>query len=927
MKQNIKLAYVIVVALLMSSTHISAQSTSWKGTGTNDFWTNAANWTNGVPDSTKDAILGDSNFTGLLQPKVNTTAYCKSITVGGNVHTTLNITRTLHVKGDFNILSNAIIDQQSATVYLKGNWANDGVYNTYANGSRIICNGATQVFSGASPSVFRRFTINAGAVVSLQTNISVTGTGSILAVYGEIDPGQSPTYKVSSTAPARIYGGGKLKINAALFTSNYEFTGSVTWYSGAIADYSSTVTDQTVSSAYSYSTLMISGSGVKSLAANLPALYSKNAPNGMIMVMGGTFDIGSFTANRGTTVAGGTLMVANGATFKMAANNFPLNFTTKTFERSGTVEYYGAAQTVSPQQYGNLSLTGTGNKTLNAAASVAGILTVANGRSFITNSNLTLKSDSAGTASVAVLPEDMSGNATAYITGAVSIERYIPARKAWRLLSAPVQSASAPTLNAAWQEGAYGNSLAPNPSPGYGVHITGGTTLNGFDQSPTNAASIKYYNNTTNTFTALPANPGTIINITNYPGYMIYIRGDRSIDLMQGVNAAITSTTLRMKGEIRTGHQTTNVNASNFSVFGNPYPAAIDFATLTRNNVKNTFYLWDPKLAGTNGLGGYVTVSWNSGTNSYDITSSVSPVSQYIPSGEAVLVESLDGINPGTIVVKEADKTTNGSDQLFGRKNPAGKSIRVNLMSTTGGENLLDAALLTYHDTHSNLVDANDARKLNGSGENIAVRRSNSLLAIERRKIIQSNDTAFLNVSQLRKQNYRLSIHVENMERDGLYAMLKDNYDATLNNTPLNMGGITNIDFVVNNDPASSSPARFSIVFVANPVVVTPSAARFEPAEEPVKTAIVGHVNASMLVYPNPVTTPIVSIRVHNMPSGNYQLQVMNSMGQVVVQKNIRYSNATSLLQVELPAGVPGGQYEIKLEGEGKKLVAPVIKQ
>ena len=37
------------------------------------------------------------------------------------------------------------------------------------------------------------------------------------------------------------------------------------------------------------------------------------------------------------------------------------------------------------------------------------------------------------------------------------------------------------------------------------------------------------------------------------------------------------------------------------------------------------------KLAGSNGLGAYVTASWNSGTNQYDFTASASPVSQYIP--------------------------------------------------------------------------------------------------------------------------------------------------------------------------------------------------------------------------------------------------------------------------------------------------------
>lgn len=1185
------------MALLVSISKSFSQSTSWKGTVSIN-WNNAANWTNGIPDNTKDVILGDANFTGLFQPKVNIVSTCKSITIGGTVATTLTMTRGLTASGNITINANGALIHQGATLYAAGNFTNNGAYSTTATSSRIIFNGTNQTVGGSTATAFRVVVINASSTILLNNNISVTGASASLGVYGILDPGQSPSYTVTSTGLTRVYDQGKIKVNTADFTSNYVLTGTTTLYSGSIVDYSSTTVNQTISSSYSYSTLMISGTGVKSLAANLPAMYAKNITNGRILVTSATLDLGTYTANRGTTVVGGELNVYNGATLKIGGtSNFPANFATRTFGSSSLVEYNGTDQTISGQAYGNLlfstagiktattafstsgnftitngtfnmnatavthsiagnftmtggSITGTAyNITMNGTASqtitvpvtlykltinntgadvnlaaditvsntltftkgniktgnynviipatatvsgaaqntgwvngnlqknvttgssiyrtfevgetsyapvmilfanvaiagdltviakstdhseinysgldpakdvnlnwsfdnsgilfttasatfnwdasdldagattasfkagsfngtswtmptvnsplatsiqvtgitslgdfsigerigkstwtgdamtsdwftaknwlglvpsttdptlipngitggrvypiintgtaivsdltveasatltvsaatlkiagtltsisnvtasdgtiefngssaqsiapgsfvnntiknlvvsndlsmpdvniITGTLSVSTGKTLTSNDNLVLRSDANGTASIATLPTDGSGNATAYITGNVSIERYIPARKAWRLLSAPIQSASTATIEQSWQEAAYSApSFGPNPDPhpGYGVHICGGSQANGFDQSPTNTATLKVFNSATNNFTGISAATGTFIPIKSYPGYMIYIRGDRGIDLSQGNNAAITSTTLRMKGAINTGNQASSVNATGFTVLGNPYPSPIDFATITRSNVKNSFYMWDPKLSGSNGLGGYVTVSWNSGTNSYDVTTSASPVSQYIPSGEAVLIESQDGVNPGTVTIKETDKTTNGSDAMFGRGG-RGEKLRINLyaIDADGTNSLLDGTLSTYSSKASNQVDKDDVKKLFTDGETIALSREGNILAIERRKTIEENETSYIHLANLAQKSYQLEIIAEHLDKPGFTAYLKDNFSSSVNNAPVKLNGTTAITFSVTDNPASSSTNRFSIVFV-----------------------------------------------------------------------------------------------------------------
>ena len=97
---------------------------------------------------------------------------------------------------------------------------------------------------------------------------------------------------------------------------------------------------------------------------------------------------------------------------------------------------------------------------------------------------------------------------------------------------------------------------------------------------------------------------------------------------MQGTAAALTPTILRMKGTIKTGDTVINTNAVNYTLVGNPYPAPVNFHTLTKTNVNDNMYVWDPNMAGANGVGAYVSFSWDSNNGRYDSTQSISPVSR-----------------------------------------------------------------------------------------------------------------------------------------------------------------------------------------------------------------------------------------------------------------------------------------------------------
>ncbi len=510
------------------------------------------------------------------------------------------------------------------------------------------------------------------------------------------------------------------------------------------------------------------------------------------------------------TIQSGASLIVSGATLQIAGQI--LN--TGVFDASaGTIEMNGTiAQTIPANVFVNnniLNLIITNNVTINGLQNITGSLAFgSSSKTLATNGFINLKSTASGTARLADITNGgaNSGNS---ITGNIIIERYIPAKRAWRLLAAPVASSGAPTINAAWQEGA----TLTNPISGYGTQITGGTVLNGFDLGVNKNLSIMIYNSGSSKFLGLPLIPGTNTSIASYPGYFLFVRGDRSTFLSQGINALKTPTTLRIIGQVNTNNIVVPISTSSFSLVGNPYPAAIDFHTLTKTNVKDVLYLWDPKIGSGNGIGGYVTLTWNTGSNSYLATTSVSPVSQYIPSGEAFFVTPAGG-GASTLTFKETDKNNSGSDNTFRPMNN-NSLVRVNLFApnTNAPAFFADGVLTSYDNNSNNKIDEYDALKLYNSAENVSIEREGKMISIESRQTIQTYDTTFLKFSNLKQINYNLQITTEGMENKDLYGLLKDKYATTINNTLINMAGLTTVPFTVTSNAASYKADRFSIVF------------------------------------------------------------------------------------------------------------------
>lgn len=351
--------------------------TSWKGL-TSTAWATATNWTNGVPSSTVDAIIGDANFTGSFLPTITASSTCKSLTLGTSRTVTLTVSYTFAAYSTVTINSGSTITHGGYTFTVKGDWNNSGTYTGTSTSSTVKFSGTSQAINGSTATAFRKVSIAAGSTVTGNTNFSISGT---FTVSGTFVPVETATpIVVSGTSTITVGAAGVLKVNASAFAGNYTTTGTITLNAGSTVDYSATLVNQTIRQTLTYSTLRISGTGIKTLGGNLNALNSTASTRGIINVVSGTLDLATFTANRGTTVAGGTFSVANGAFLKiggLTTSFFPANFTTNTLSLTSTVEYYGGGtQLVSAQTYGNLvfsSNTGAAVKTLPGTAfTVAG---------------------------------------------------------------------------------------------------------------------------------------------------------------------------------------------------------------------------------------------------------------------------------------------------------------------------------------------------------------------------------------------------------------------------------------------------------------------------------------------------------------------------------------------------------------------------
>jgi hypothetical protein len=559
-----------------------------------------------------------------------------------------------------------------------------------------------------------------------------------------------------------------------------------------------------------------------------------------------------------------------------------------------------------------LTLSGTGSLTVSAGKA----LTIA-GTADLGGKSVTFRSDATGTARLAPVTGTLS-NATN-----VTVERYLPLGRKWRLLTAPLTGSSNNSVFYNWQN----NDVV---SAGRGVEIWGPGGV--ADPSSSNdglalggGASMRSYGssgwaNVTSTNSTLLFD-GT----TNY-GYALfatgpYNNGSTTYIGSPGSLPAAAATTLAATGTLIAGDHTKNFTATSagqYFLVGNPYASPVDprsftaTGTVNRTNLNPKLWMWDakPGVGTGSGLGRYV--SFDLSSNTYSVTGNgYADDNVMIQSGQAFFVQA-PAIGPATLVFRETSKNANGAHAMMGDEIRTAKSLlRLTLQQsvTTDSTENLDGAVAVFHAEGKAGLDPLDGSKLMNSSENIFFRRENRNLTFEHRPMVTAKDTLQLRMSNLQTRTYRLQVRATDFpEVDGVTAELTDRF--TGKSTPISLKGLTDHAFAVTGDSLSTGD-RFIIVFSK---AAAPGNGTTEPGEV-----------IRMTPYPNPVVSGL-PVRV-DLEAGRapWDVQLIDATGRLVWKRTVK--DATEM-QVRIDMSRMGsGVYQLlMMDGKGQRTVSKVVK-
>ncbi len=592
------------------------------------------------------------------------------------------------------------------------------------------------------------------------------------------------------------------------------------------------------------------------------------------------------TAPSGTTVfssfqiqTNDTLTIASGSTFaikKQLLNAGMIKGDGEVLLRGSSAQVISGKGTIHNITYNNAS----GVSILSGdTQNITGTLTPTAG-TFTTNNGLLLKSSASGTARIA----QGSGS---YISGNVSVERYIPGgRRAMRYFSHPFTTALPLTAMTGAGE----------------IDITGtGGATNGFTNTNTNAGSSWWYDpvkgdeSTVNDIGwtyFMSAYGGDTNDWKQHQAIKVLVRGTKGQGL-NTTNYTPSPAKFTMTGEVNTGSQVVTATKgaiSGYNLIGNPFPSQIDLSATTRGvNIENNFWVWNPN-GGTKGI-----------FESNPFSIGMIPLNYVLPAYSGFFVRTT--ANSGnTITFPESCKVADAPNSLF---KTTAVGTYAELRITDSANVFWDKYMLILDSATVAGKDVYDAKKFFNSEMNFySFSAQKDSLAIDARPF-DTTDVVHIDMWTGLKGKFMIDVAKLGMAP---YAslILRDNYAKV--DTVLSEG--VKYPFTINNDSLSFSK-RFEL--------------RFRKDEEPSKVA-----NASILksfdvtLSPNPATA-MVNITVGGDKGQPVLVRMSDVMGRVVYQNIHNAANATGFtVPVESFAA---GVYNVELIMGDHRVVKQLVKQ
>ena len=816
-----------------------------------------------------------------------TSNYCKNLTIqgsGGKLFANSLITTFINVFGDITCdgtIGNGAtydaigFDVEGATCTISGSGSFDA--------SRIAKNSITSPASIATTLYFdmnanlRYGGTAAGSQSSNNTVIYVNTAGAILNIV--INQNKTVTCYGDGTATSAA----AISIDGVDGTGSGERGGTLTVNGTLDIQYNGTPAGTTPS----YGLHLVTNNATSTVSVSIGSTGTINTPRIVCSASG---------------VAGHTFSIASGGVLNITQE--PTSFVTPSttnntysFNANSNINYTKTGNqtlyTFGASVYqGNITFSGSGVKSVPSIGilNVAGTLTTAG--------LLTLKSDTNGTASIGVLT-------TGTITGNATVERYIPARRAWRALTAPLKGSDTSVFSQ-WQNNGIGTDTTIGVELWGPGGTGGGSTGNGLEVGPNNSI-LRYVSGAWNPVTNTKTMNLFTENANN--AFFVFSTGGYRSGLISSASTPVASdTTLKATGQLITGQvDFLSLPSASHTLIGNPYASPISpYSILTGNpSFGSNLWIWDARAAGTYGVGAYN--SYEKVANKYtNVTNSVEfGTTPDIQSGQAFFV--IASSVPSTLTILEDFKSSAAANNIFLRNAAPAEVLRVGLYKQINNEwSGRDGAMTVFFaDAQANQIP----NKMANGSENVAFTKNGTLFASEHHLPLVASDVLNVKVwNTTAGANYKLKINTEQFNTTNLNATLEDLFTNSRTSIALE-GTAVEYPFSVTTEAASTGN-RFRIVFENSALGINNPKA------------------SGISILPNPITGDTFQVNLGTLSTGTYSYSISNALGQEVEKGNINNVTQNSNYTVKFKNSTANGMYIMKVTGtDNSVFTAKIIKQ
>ena len=538
---------------------------------------------------------------------------------------------------------------------------------------------------------------------------------------------------------------------------------------------------------------------------------------------------------------------------------------------AGSVRFSGTTQSISGTgTFTNLTINAGSNTSITSSSIIrmSNALTVNGTLTIAASGSLTLKSDVSGTASIA--------NSAGTITGNVTIERYIPGARKFRLMAHPFTSAQ--NLSVITDDmditgnttGVTDNNTSKTVGTGFTAVLLNNPSAFRFSTADANGATNDAG------WKAFTAADGSGLNNTWEvgQGIRVLIRGAKGQGL-ESPNVPYTPSalTLDMTGKVNTG----DVNLSlvgkvgtsataGFNLVGNPYPSPVDisavvFASSGEADINKTVYTRNPQT------GSYTTQLLASGT----------PYS--IPSYAALFIQNT-GSGSVTLPFTEARKASTSSLTTF--KNGL---TNIALFEFKIGGVVYDNLNIGFDENANSLFEKKlDAIKLSNDSFNFSAITSNG-------EYVCTDFRPFINEGKIK-----------------LFTNIKSgSTEIEINATAVDLPAGKDLFFV---DQFTNKTIKVDPKFKYTFTIDANNQNTFGSERFYLTTSMGTAVNemakeSFCSIYPNP-TKDILNIALSSSKEGNYTYTVLNQLGQTILSGDLMLANGkpASINTQEISNGV-----------------------